>query len=76
TINNEEAQDLAYKLKLYITGSMDIFAHKTNVDLTSRFTVYNISQLKNKFKPFGFMALEEKIWQRVVENNAKGITTW
>lgn len=76
TVDNEEARDLAYKLKLYITGSMDIFAHETNVDLNSRFTVYNISQLKNKFKPFGFMALEEKIWQRVVENNAQGITTW
>lgn len=76
TIENEQANDLAYKLKLYVTGSLDIFSHETNVDLTSRFTVYNISQLKNKFKPFGFMALEEKIWQRVVENNAKGITTW
>lgn len=76
TKENPEAEDLAFKLKLYITGSMDIFAHETNVDLNSRFTVYNISQLKNKFKPFGFMALEEKIWQRVVENNAKGITTW
>lgn len=76
TIDNDEARDLTYKLKLYITGSMDIFAHETNVDFNSRLIVYNISQLKNKFKPFGFMAIEEKIWQRVVENKAKGVTTW
>lgn len=75
-IKNAEAMDLSYKLKLYITGSLDMFSHETDVDLNSRFIVYNINQLKNKFKPFGFMAVEEKIWQRVVENKAKGITTW
>lgn len=75
-IKNAEAMDLSYKLKLYITGSLDMFSHETDVDLNSRFVVYNINQLKNKFKPFGFMAVEEKIWQRVVENKAKGVTTW
>lgn len=76
TLNNEEALDLTQKIKMYITGSMDIFSKETNVDLNSRFIVYDISQLTTKFKPFGFMALEENIWQRVVKNNAKGITTW
>lgn len=76
TFNNEEALDLTQKIKMYITGSMDIFSKETNVDLNSRFIVYDISQLTTKFKPFGFMALEENIWQRVVKNNAKGITTW
>ena len=76
TFNNEEALDLTQKIKMYITGSMDIFSKETNVNLNSRFIVYDISQLTTKFKPFGFMALEENIWQRVVKNNAKGITTW
>ena len=75
-IHNAEAIDLSMKLKIYITGSLDMFSYPTDVDLNSRFVVYNINQLKNKFKPFGFMAVEEKIWQRVVENKAKGITTW
>ncbi len=76
TFNNEEALDLTQKIKMYITGSMDIFSKETNVNLNSRFIVYDISQLTTKFIPFGFMALEENIWQRVVKNNAKGITTW
>lgn len=71
-----QSQDLVQKLAMYVTGSLDMFAHETNVNLNSRFVVYNINQLKNKFKPFGFMAVEDKIWQRVVENNAKGIRTW
>ena len=58
TFNNEEALDLTQKIKMYITGSMDIFSKETNVDLNSRFIVYDISQLTTKFKPFGFMALD------------------
>jgi hypothetical protein len=73
---NEQAADLAQKLAMYVTGSLDMFAGETNVNLTNRFVVYNINQLKNKFKPFGFMAVEDKVWQGVVENFAKGVRTW
>jgi hypothetical protein len=74
--HDPEAQELANKLKLYVTGSLNMFAGETNINLKKRLTVYDIYNLKNKFKPFGFMTVLDRIWNKVVENKLKGITTW
>ncbi len=71
-----EAKGLARDLGLYITGSLDMFAKPTNVNLDSRFTIYNIKNLGSEFKSFGFVVLMDKIWNKVAENKSKGIMTW
>ncbi|GAB2022653.1 ATPase AAA [Pseudolactococcus yaeyamensis] len=73
---SDEAQALAKALGLYITGSLNMFAKPTNVNLNSRFTIYNIRNLGAEFKSFGFVVLMDRIWNKVVENRAKGIVTW
>ncbi|WP_143069096.1 VirB4-like conjugal transfer ATPase, CD1110 family [Lactococcus garvieae] len=74
--DDPEAVELAKKLKLYVTGSLNMFSGTTNINLKNRFTIYDIYNLKNKFKPFGFMTVLDRIWNKVVENKLKGITTW
>ena len=71
----EEAQDLALAVETYTTGSQDIFAHHTNVDLNHRFVIFNLKKLSHKLKPFALMVIQDYIWNQIVENQGK-CTTW
>lgn len=70
-----EAQDLALAVETYTTGSQDIFAHNTNVDLNHRFVIFNLKKLSHKLKPFALMVIQDYIWNQIVENQGK-CTTW
>ncbi|OTP10255.1 hypothetical protein A5844_001954 [Enterococcus sp. 10A9_DIV0425] len=72
----KEAQSLALDLELYIEGSLSIFSKSTNVALNKRFVIYNTKQLGNQLKTFGMMVVLEQVWNRVVRNRERGITTW
>lgn len=72
----ETAKELATALELYIKGSLNIFAQPTNVSLNNRLIVFNVNKLKNKLKSFGLMVIFDQIWNRIVLNKQKGITTW
>lgn len=72
----EEAQALVLDLELYIEGSLAIFSRPTNIQLNKRFIIYNTKQLGSQLKTFGMMVVLEQVWNRVVRNREKGITTW
>jgi len=72
----KEAQTLALDLELYIDGSLSMFSKPTNVSLNKRFVIYNTKQLGNQLKTFGMMVVLEQVWNRVVRNRDRGITTW
>lgn len=71
----QEAHNLALKLRTYMIGSNSIFAHETNVDLSNKLIVFNLKHLKSKLKPLALLVLEDFIWNHIVENQGK-ITTW
>lgn len=72
----EDARLLIGALDIYIHGSLNMFARKTNVDVDNRVTIYDMHNLKNEMSTFGYMVILDRIWQKVVSNNKKGITTW
>lgn len=72
----KEAQALVLDLELYIEGSLAIFSHTTNIELNKRFVIYNTKQLGSQLKTFGMMVILEQVWNRVVRNRERGITTW
>ena len=72
----EEAQDIALSLELFVNGSLNIFNHQTNVDTNNRFTVYGIRDLGAELSPITMLVMMESIQQRIVENGMKGIATW
>lgn len=72
----EEAQELAVSLELYVTGSLGIFANKTNVDVKKRLVVFDIKDLGKQLKTMGLLIVLDNIWNRITENRAAGKSTW
>lgn len=70
-----EAVELADALGLYITGSLNMFAKETTVNVKTNFTVYDMYLLKNEMATFGYLAILDCVWNKVVENRARGIET-
>ena len=72
----EEAKDIALSLELFVSGSLNIFNHQTNVDVDNRFTVYGIRDLGAELSPITMLVMMESIQQRIVENGKRGKATW
>ena len=70
----EEAKSLALSLELFTSGSLDAFAHPTNVDLQNRMVVYDILILK-QLKTMGLLVITDAMINRVTENWKKGKRT-
>ncbi|MCQ8264796.1 hypothetical protein NF419_02500 [Streptococcus suis] len=70
------AQQLALKLEIYTVGSYDIFSKATNINLNSRFIIFNLKRLSGNLKRFAMMVLQDFIWNQVVNARDEGITIW
>lgn len=71
-----EAQNIALSLELYTIGSLDIFSHKTNVELNNRFVVFNIKDLGSNMQEMGLKITLNYVWNKMIENRKKGKRTW
>ena len=74
--NEQEAHDIATSIELYAKGSFDVFAHKTNVNISKPFLVIDIFEMGEQLRSVGMQVILEYLWQRVIENKAKGKRTW
>lgn len=63
-----EAQDLALELELFTSGSLDAFAHESNVDVKNRIVVYDILDLGKQLKTMGLLVITDAMLNRVTEN--------
>ena len=70
-----EAQRIAAALELYVTGSLNVFNHRTNVELTNRLVCFNIKELGKQLKQLGMLVIQDQVWNRVTVNRAAGKTT-
>ena len=70
-----EAQDIALTMELYTSGSLDIFAHETNVDTKNRIISYDIHDLSEDLKQPGFVTITDAMLNRVNFNWAQGKKT-
>lgn len=71
-----EAKRLATALEIYVTGSLNVFNHRTNVDLENRLVCYDIKQLGKGLKKIAMLILQDQVWNRVTVNRAAHKTTW
>lgn len=71
-----EAKHLAVALEIYVSGSLNVFNHRTNVDLTNRCVVFDIKELGNQLKKLGMLILQDAVWNRVSQNRDMGKKTW
>jgi len=63
-----EAQRLATALEIYVSGSLNVFNHRTNVEIKSRIVCYTIKKLGKQLKKFGMQVVQDQVWGRVSEN--------
>ena len=71
-----EAKRLATALEIYVSDSLNVFNHQTNVDLTNRLVCYDIKQLGKGLKKIAMLVLQDQVWNRVTVNRAAHRTTW
>ncbi len=78
TADEEIKKDVVYlrqTLELYVTGSMNLFAHESNVNINNRIVVYNVKQLGDNLLTLGMVVTMENIWNRLAQNRTRQIGT-
>ena len=71
----KEAQYVATALEIYVTGSLNVFNHRTNVDVNNRIVCYDIKELGKQLKKIGMLIVQDRVWNRVTINRAEHKTT-
>ena len=66
-----EARHVATALEIYVSGSLNVFNHRTNVDITNRLVCYDIKELGKQLKKIGMLVVQDQVWGRVTENRAQ-----
>ena len=73
--DEKEAQFLATALEIYVTGSLNVFNHRTNVDIANRVVCYDIKELGKQLKQLGMLVVQDQVWNRVTRNREAGKIT-
>ncbi len=74
--NDPDADYIAKVLELYVTGYLNVFNHRTNVNIENRLVCYDIKELGNSLKQIGMLILQDQVWGRVSANRNKKKSTW
>ena len=68
--DEKEAQYIATALEIYVTGSLNVFNRRTNVDINNRIVCYDIKELGKQLKKIGMLVVQDQVWNRVTINRA------
>ena len=71
----KEAQYIATALEIYVTGSLNVFNHRTNVNIDNRLVCYDIKELGKQLKKIGMLIVQDQVWNRVTVNRAERVST-
>lgn len=71
----KEARNLALSLELFTNGSLNVFSHETNVNISSRIISYDIYKLGKQLKTMGLLVITDAMINRVSDNFKKGKRT-
>ncbi|WP_029319356.1 VirB4-like conjugal transfer ATPase, CD1110 family [Butyrivibrio sp. AE3004] len=70
-----EAKHVATALEIYVSGSLNVFNHRTNVNITNRIVCYDIKDLGKQLKKIGMLVIQDQVWGRVSSNREDGKST-
>ena len=68
--NEDEAHTIATALEIYVSGSLNVFNHRTNVDISNRLVCFDIKELGKQLKKLGMLIVQDQVWNRVTLNRA------
>lgn len=69
---NEIGTHLAAAMEIFVNGSLNLFNHRTNVDLSNRFIVFDLSGLKENLRVTSMLIMMETVRCAIKSNAAKG----
>ena len=64
----KEAQYIATALEIYVHGSLNVFNHRTNINIQSRVVSFDIKELGKQLKKIGMLIVQDAVWNRVTIN--------
>ena len=64
----KEAQFVSTALEIYVDGSLNVFNHRTDVDVSNRVVCYDIKELGKQLKKIGMLIVQDQVWNRVTLN--------
>lgn len=70
-----EAKRIATALEIYVKGSLNVFNHRTNVDISNRFVCFDIKELGKQLKKIGMLVVQDQVWNRVTVNRSANKST-
>ena len=68
--DEKEAHHVATALEIYVKGSLNLFNHRTNVNVNNRIVCYDIKELGKQLKKIGMLVVQDQVWNRVTINRA------
>ena len=71
-----EARDLADSIQMYCTGTLNIFAHHTNINTKNRMIIYDTKNIGANLQELGMQICLNDIWNRMVANKKRQVRTW
>ncbi|MBQ7922728.1 MAG: ATP-binding protein [Clostridia bacterium] len=66
--DEKEAQYIATALEIYVTGSLNVFNHRTNININNRIVSFDIKELGKQLKKIGMLIVQDAVWNRVTVN--------
>ena len=64
----KEAQYIATALEIYVSGSLNVFNHRTNINIANRIVSFDIKELGKQLKKIGMLIVQDAVWNRVTIN--------
>lgn len=65
---------LATEMAIYVTGTLNVFNHHSNVDLSKKLICFDTKDL-NQLKKIGMIIVQEQVWNKVSKNRNIGRST-
>ena len=72
-----EAQNIATALEIYVNGSLNVFNHRSNIQMNDhRVLCFQLKSLGKALKEIGLLIMQDAVWNRVTANRSKHKATW
>ncbi|WP_186672955.1 VirB4-like conjugal transfer ATPase, CD1110 family [Sporosarcina sp. BP05] len=71
-----EGRELADALELYVSGSLNVFNHRTTINVDNRLICFNIQELGSNLRELGMLILQDHVWNKVTKNRNRDKKTW
>lgn len=66
---------LATEMEIYVSGSLNVFNHQSNIDLNKQLLFFDIKELGTQLKKIGMLVIQDQVWNKVSQNRNSGKST-